>query len=44
MIEALLIVGGLAVLAGAVWWMLRGPGGGDDGPDEPMRFGGGGKR
>ena len=42
--EVLLVLLGLAILAGAVWWMVRGPGGGDDDGDTPLRFGGGGKR
>jgi hypothetical protein len=33
----------LAVLAGAVWWTLRGPGGGDDDTTQ-QRWGGGGGR
>jgi hypothetical protein len=41
--EWLWIALGVALLVGAVLWMLRGPGGGDD-DTTPQRWGGGGGR
>lgn len=40
----LLIGLGVALVVGAILWMLRGPGGGDDGDTTPQRWGGGGGR